>query len=101
MEVFSQLRRLVLLCSFAAVSAAYGLGEQVGAPQNSPAASDSQVAQDHVLPATKTGGVFTDVTAGSGVQFKHMASHTPRKYLLETMGAGVAWTGVANPVAWG
>ncbi len=27
---------------------------------------------------------------GSGVDFKHMASHTSRKYLLETMGSGVA-----------
>jgi hypothetical protein len=100
MEVLSQLRRLVLVLSVAAVSiiavsAAYGLGQQVGAQQNSPAASGSPVApgfpvaQDHVLQAGKTGGVFTDVTAGSGVQFKHMASHTPRKYLLETMGAGV------------
>jgi len=37
-----------------------------------------------------SGGSFSDVTSGSGVTFQHMASHTPRKYLLETMGAGVA-----------
>jgi hypothetical protein len=31
-----------------------------------------------------------DVTAASGVQFLHRASHTSKKYLLETMGPGVA-----------
>src|SRR5947199_3852406 len=33
---------------------------------------------------------FTDMTNGSGINFKHNASPTPSKYLLETMGAGVA-----------
>lgn len=33
---------------------------------------------------------FVDVTTASGVHFKHQASHTARKYLLETMGSGVA-----------
>ena len=33
---------------------------------------------------------FSDVTADSGIQFQHEASHTSQKYLLETMGAGVA-----------
>src|SRR5471032_518683 len=35
-------------------------------------------------------GLFADITAQSGIHFKHMASHTARKYLIETMGAGVA-----------
>jgi hypothetical protein len=35
-------------------------------------------------------GKFVDVTALSGVKFRHMASHTSKKYLLETMGSGVA-----------
>jgi len=35
-------------------------------------------------------GKFTDITASAGVHFKHMASHTSRKYLIETMGSGVA-----------
>jgi len=35
-------------------------------------------------------GLFLDITASSGIHFKHMASHTARKYLIETMGAGVA-----------
>jgi len=33
---------------------------------------------------------FTDITASSGINFQHFSSHTSRKYLLETMGAGAA-----------
>ena len=33
---------------------------------------------------------FVDVTKDSGVHFHHQALHTSRKYLLETMGSGVA-----------
>ncbi len=33
---------------------------------------------------------FEDVTARSGIDFRHAASKTPRKYLPETMGGGVA-----------
>jgi hypothetical protein len=35
-------------------------------------------------------GTFVDITQASGVHFRHLASHTSRKYLPETMGAGVA-----------
>ncbi len=35
-------------------------------------------------------GKFTDVTSVLGVKFQYLASHTSRKYLLETMGPGVA-----------
>ena len=37
-----------------------------------------------------TPGNFVDVTDASGVHFTHVASHTTRKYLPETMGSGVA-----------
>jgi hypothetical protein len=33
---------------------------------------------------------FVDVTSRLGVQFEHAATHTSKKYLLETMGPGVA-----------
>ena len=33
---------------------------------------------------------FTDVTAVWGINFEYLASHTSKKYLLETMGSGVA-----------
>ena len=35
-------------------------------------------------------GNFVDVTPSSGVRFRHIASHTSKKYLPETMGSGVA-----------
>jgi enediyne biosynthesis protein E4 len=35
-------------------------------------------------------GKFVDITTASGVHFQHLASHTSKKYLLETMGSGVA-----------
>jgi hypothetical protein len=33
---------------------------------------------------------FSDVTSAVGVHFQHVASHTSKKYLIETMGSGVA-----------
>ncbi len=35
-------------------------------------------------------GKFVDITQKAGVNFHYQSSHTSRKYLLETMGAGVA-----------
>jgi enediyne biosynthesis protein E4 len=35
-------------------------------------------------------GKFVDTTAASGIRFEHQAPHTSRKYLIETMGSGVA-----------
>jgi enediyne biosynthesis protein E4 len=37
-----------------------------------------------------TPGLFVDITQKSGVNFSYQASHTSKKYLIETMGAGVA-----------
>src|SRR5262245_47625778 len=34
--------------------------------------------------------IFTDSTAKSGVAFRHLASPTSQKYLIEAMGGGVA-----------
>lgn len=41
-----------------------------------------------VLPADS--GIFADVTARSGIGFVHQSSATSRKYLIESMGGGVA-----------
>ena len=41
-------------------------------------------------PTTTPPAKFADVTANLGVQFQHAAPHTSKKYLLETMGSGVA-----------
>src|SRR6266536_4073067 len=34
--------------------------------------------------------LFSDTTSAVGVHFQNVASHTSRKYLIETMGSGVA-----------
>ncbi len=40
--------------------------------------------------ARDTPGNFVDITTASGVRFQHVAPHTSKKYLPETMGSGVA-----------
>jgi len=48
--------------------------------------------QEHLSPqaeAKVSPGTFVDVTQQLGIRFQYQASHTSRKYLLETMGAGV------------
>ena len=40
--------------------------------------------------ANKSHPKFTDATFALGLNFRNMASHTSKKYLIETMGAGVA-----------
>ncbi len=40
--------------------------------------------------ARNTPGNFVDITTAAGVRFQHIATHTSKKYLLETMGSGVA-----------
>jgi enediyne biosynthesis protein E4 len=62
-------RRSFLLTALAAVPAAKLLG---------------------VTPAPATPPIFEDVTAKSGIRFKHETSRTSQKYLPESMGAGVA-----------
>jgi len=41
-------------------------------------------------PQARSSLTFTDISAQSGINFKHAASKTSLKYLLETMGGGVA-----------
>jgi enediyne biosynthesis protein E4 len=40
--------------------------------------------------SARLAGKFSDVTSSLGIQFEYLASHTSKKYLIETMGAGVA-----------
>ena len=55
---------------------------------------DVQAGQQAAPPAPptaeNTAGKFVDVAAAKGVHFQYKASHTSKKYLVETMGAGVA-----------
>jgi enediyne biosynthesis protein E4 len=64
---------------FSVVSVNTALAQSVKDPSGSSAKLQSQ------LP-----GRFVDITAQSGVHFLHQAPHTSRKYLIETMGSGVA-----------
>jgi enediyne biosynthesis protein E4 len=41
-------------------------------------------------PGAVTQPKFTDITDAVGVHFEHMAPHTSKKYLIETMGSGLA-----------
>jgi hypothetical protein len=50
----------------------------------------AQAGSSAVGPAATVPGHFIDTTEQSGVHFLHQAPHTSRKYLLETMGSGVA-----------
>ncbi len=50
----------------------------------------SQAALPAQTPQAIVPGKFTETTAASGVSFAHVASHTSHKYLVETMGSGVA-----------
>jgi len=52
------------------------------------AALQSAKSADHG--ASSTPGKFVDITPTVGVDFHYIASHTSKKYLPETMGAGVA-----------
>jgi len=51
--------------------------------QNQPV---KQAAQQAAAPVPK----FVDITSSLGVNFRGLASHTSKKYLIETMGSGVA-----------
>jgi enediyne biosynthesis protein E4 len=50
----------------------------------------ASLAQVKKSQATATPAKFVDVTSSLGVQFRHAAPHTSKKYLLETIGSGVA-----------
>lgn len=50
----------------------------------------AQAQQKPVRQSTPTPGKFVDVTSALGVDFQHAAPHTSKKYLIETMGSGVA-----------
>ncbi len=53
-------------------------------------AAGQQENQAARMPTTVPAVQFTDITRQVGVNFKHDASRTSQKYLVETMGAGVA-----------
>jgi hypothetical protein len=50
----------------------------------------SPASENHSAPNAPTTGRFVEVTGKLGIYFKQAASTTSKKYLLETMGSGVA-----------
>ena len=86
MTDLSNMARVPLICFAALVTmlGTYNLRSQVV-----PAAPSAAVAPGSAA-APIVAGKFTDVTTSSGVRFVGVASHTSHKYLLETMGSGVA-----------
>lgn len=64
-----------------------GLCFVIGAWRLTRAQSTKETSTGKIIPVA---GKFTDITRQSGVDFLHRASHTQKKYLLETMGSGVA-----------
>jgi hypothetical protein len=75
-------------CFFALVLVAFFQGSPgIVAVQSS--ANQSQPSNQS-SPVPEVPGRFIDVTDKVGVHFLHQAPHTSRKYLIETMGSGVA-----------
>lgn len=52
-------------------------------------ASQDVTAEPETTPAIMA-GKFVDITPAVGIHFQHVAPHTSQKYLIETMGSGVA-----------
>ena len=71
---------MVLFCLLSSFAAA-----QTGPDSVLPGASPAQSAASPADPAK-----YTDVTSALNINFEYVASHTSRKYLIETMGSGVA-----------
>jgi hypothetical protein len=69
------LAAVAFACLSAALVAAQAIPE--GAPSKAVATQISQAAN------------FIDITGESGIHFNHVAGHTTKKYLIETMGTGV------------
>src|SRR5260370_29925405 len=55
-----------------------------------PTSVAGQVSPDQPAASSKGTAKFTEVASTLGMSFEYVASHTSRKYLIETMGSGVA-----------
>ena len=72
--------RLCQVCSF---SVLLWVGVQLAVSQQLPVGSETATVPN-------SAGHFVDITQKAGINFLHVAPHTSHKYLLETMGSGVA-----------
>jgi enediyne biosynthesis protein E4 len=70
--------------------AVFGLLVPCAIAQKSPTLAAGQVSPDQPAASSPAAAKFTDVTSALGISFEYVASHTSKKYLIETMGSGVA-----------
>jgi hypothetical protein len=70
--------------------ALFGLFPSYSPTQENPRPPGDQKSSDPSATSSPAPAKFTDVTAALGINFEYVASHTPKKYLIETMGSGVA-----------
>ncbi|MDE3200294.1 MAG: CRTAC1 family protein [Acidobacteriota bacterium] len=75
----------VLLCALAAGCCTFVQSQDKKPSSAAGNGAAAQKADPDLVPAR-----FIDVTKQVGIDFKHYTLHTSRKYLLETMGSGVA-----------
>jgi enediyne biosynthesis protein E4 len=79
-----QARQLALVVSLCGLLASGAMA------QKSPTLVADQTSADHLAGSSAGTPQFTEVASALGINFKYLASHTSRKYLIETMGSGVA-----------
>src|SRR2546426_11319233 len=68
----------------------FGLLVACAIAQKRPTSPAGQASLDQPAASSSGAAKFTDVTSALGLNFEYAASHTSRKYLIETMGSGVA-----------
>src|SRR5258707_12799468 len=76
-------RQIFCVVFFSLLSA--GVAAQTGPRAVLPGAGTAQSAT-----SPSDAAKYTDVTSALNINFEYVASHTSRKYLIETMGSGVA-----------
>ncbi len=90
----SQTQRRLRPCALIQLLATFCLSLVPGSaiPAQSPSSGAPALAQSTAqsAPPSAVPARFVDVTEQDGVHFLHVSPHTSRKYLLETMGSGVA-----------
>jgi hypothetical protein len=70
--------------------ALFGLLVPSSVSQTRPESVAGQASPVQLAASSQRAANFTDVTSTLGIDFEYAASHTSRKYLIETMGSGVA-----------
>jgi hypothetical protein len=68
----------------------FGLLLSCAVAQEAPKLASSKTSPARVTGSISDGANFTDATSALHINFEYIASHTSRKYLIETMGSGVA-----------